>query len=293
MKNQAEKKNPYDMITDQIIAKLEEGEIPWNKPWVSAGASRNLVSKKAYRGINILLLSMTGFDSPYWMTFKQAKSLGGSVRKGAKGTTIVFWKILKREDEDGKEQTIPFLRTYNVFNLEQCQDIDESKIPQANKEPLDFNPIEACENIVKQWFSCPEIRHGGNGASYRPSLDYITMPNKENFKSETGYYASLFHEMVHSTGHESRLNRPELMRVVSFGSEDYSKEELVAEMGASFLCGAAGIQKETIGNATAYIQSWLSKLKDDNKLIVHASGQAQRAVDSILGTTFEEVKEAA
>lgn len=273
----------YEIITNQIIEKLEAGVIPWEKPWDGDYAPKNFASGKAYRGINTILLGMQPFSCPYWATFKQIKDKKGTVKKGAKSTMVVFWKWVEmKKDEDDESTTkkeVPFLRYYRVFNLEQTEGIEWEKT--IEHEEREITPIEECENVVRDFESMPEVKHGGGSAFYSPLEDYIQVPEMNDFKSSEGYYSTMFHEMVHSTGHESRLNRSGITDHNSFGSKDYSKEELVAEIGASFLCGFTGIKNETIDNSASYIKSWLRALKNDVKMVVRASGQAQKAVDYI------------
>lgn len=275
----------YEIINDRILEQLEKGEIPWKKPWQTQGELPvNLASGKPYRGINIILLTMAGHASPYWVTFKQAKKLGGHVKKGATAMPVLFWKICEREtdkkDEDGKPITekYPVARYYSVFNVEQCKGIDYPKPDKKNHEP-----IKACEKLVDGMKDKPPIEHAGSRAFYRPSTDSITVPEQGFFDKIEGYYSTLFHELVHSTGHESRIKRAGVTDGALFGSEKYSKEELIAEFGACFLCGIAGIETKTIENSAAYIQSWKKRITDEPKLLIHASANAQKAVDYIQG----------
>ena len=284
----------HEMITERVINAIEDAirngtSAPWQKPWFQQGIPTNLVSKKPYRGINVFLLSMMGFVSPYFLSFKQVKSLGGKVKKGEKAIPVIFWKqIVVNEDEQGnkldKPKTIPLLRYYNVFNVEQTEGIDEKKIPTVERRG--FNPIQDAESIVANMPNCPNITHDMARAYYMPSLDVVNMPKHELFKSEKGYYSTLFHELVHSTGHAARLNRKEVTNVNSFGSHDYSIEELVAEMGAVFLCNEIGLENQ-FDNSVAYLKSWLGKLKDDTKMLITASGRAQKAVDYIMDRMYK------
>lgn len=274
----------YEIITEKIIEQLEQGTVPWHKPWISE-YPKNLISKKEYRGINVFLLGASKYSSPYWLSYKQAKQLGGNVKKGEKSTIVVFWKQIKVKDKnpDNTEETkktIPFLRYYRVFNVEQCENIDEKKIPVTEINP-DFQPIAACEETVMNMQNKPEIRYQDSRAFYHPSGDYVNMPNPKTFQKEEFYYSVLFHELGHSTGHKSRLARKDFDKGF-FGNEVYSKEELCAEMTAAFLCGHHKIEMKTIDNSAAYIKSWLRKLKDDVKMIVLAAAQAQKAADYIL-----------
>lgn len=271
----------YEIITEKIIKKLEAGRIPWKKQWRSQG-EQNLVSKKGYRGINLLLLSDSDFSSQYWLTFKQAQDLKGKVKKGEKGTQIVFWKIFQEEDADGgeKDKKIFMLRYYTVFNLDQCEGIEMPK-----EERNEINPIATCEAIVKGYATMSTLKtNQQDKAFYNPREDFISLQNKNTFRSAEGYYSALFHEMVHSTGHEARLNRFDSKTYKRpFASTDYSKEELIAELGNAYLCAEAGIDNTELTNNAAYIQSWLQALKNDKKLLFSASSQAIKATNYILG----------
>jgi antirestriction protein ArdC len=294
----AAKPNIYQIVTDRIIHSLKAGVIPWEKPWKTphfhgGPFPRNFRTGKPYRGVNVLLLWSSPYSSPFWLTFKQAQELKGTVRKGEKGTQIVFYKQLhnRRNDEratDENKKRAPFvLCYYTVFNVEQC---DGLTLPQID-QPGTTNEIETdetCEAIVTEWVNRPALHLTSEHeyrAYYSQSTDSVHMPARSRFVDAPHFYSTLFHELVHSTGHESRLNRT---FGAGFGDELYSKEELIAEMGAAFLCAIAGIANEhTDRNTTAYIQNWISQLQEDNRLIVQAAANAQRAVDSILGTTFE------
>lgn len=271
-------------VTDAIIDRLEKGTVPWHKPWKSRfSLPVNLASGRPYRGINAFALAMQPYRSRYWLTLRQAAQLGGSVRCGERGTTVIFWTWLEKD-----EDRIPFLRYYTVFNAEQC---DGLKLPEPAPVP-EIHPIDAAEKIVAEFRNGPRIERVGNQALYRPPADTILMPVRESFESSEEYYSTLFHELTHSTGHESRLARPTLVDLCPFGSTNYSKEELVAEMGAALLCGEAGIENRTIDNSAAYIGGWLKKLQDDRRLLIVAAAQAQKAADLILGRTHEEEQRA-
>ena len=279
----------YDIVTERIIQQLEAGVAPWRKPWTSSEPS-NFVSKKAYRGINVFLLSCSGYASPYFLTYKQATQLGGQVRKGEHGHLVVFWKWnnpvrkLDKQDEDtpqAKTRNAPILRYYTVFNVEQC---DGLTLPETGRT---IEPLEAAEAVVSGYTDAPKIQ-GGQQASYSPTQDTVTMPARNTFESAPAYYSTIFHELAHSTGHKSRLNRKEVAEsVISFGSNDYSREELVAEMGAAMLCGKAGLN-ETVPQSAAYLKHWLGRLKEDSRLIVMAAASAQKAADWILGQRPEK-----
>ncbi len=293
------KKSVYEIVTERILEKLEQGTVPWRKPWAGGGCPKNLVSGKEYRGVNVWLLGSQDFSSPYWVTFKQAKQLGGTVRKGERSTPCIFWKFLNRDTENpvtGEIQSkqIPLIRYYSVFNVEQCDDISHKRLEAQQEEPAPFNRIEAAEAILASYPDAPLISQDGRGSAYyRPSTDSIHIPERETFTTEAHFYATLFHEMTHSTGHESRLARPGVSNPIRYGSHEYSQEELVAEMGAAFLLAEAGIDSESLtSNSAAYVASWLNALKNDPKLVVLAGAQAQKAADHITGRAFEGTLEA-
>jgi len=273
----------YKIITNRIIDQLEQGFVPWHKTWAgSPETAKNLISGQPYRGLNSLLLNCLSFTSPYFLTFKQAKGLGGNVKKGEKGIPVIFWKFIEKENDGGRKKSIPICRYYTVFNITQCENIE---IPQQEElNQIEFNPIEKADQIVKSYKGKPEIKHESQRAFYSPSNDVINMPAKNSFESSENYYSVLFHEMAHSTGHEKRLNREEVSEPHFFGDEVYSREELTAEITSLFLSCDAGISCEKIfKNSTAYIQNWIDKLRNDKRLIISASGKAQKAVDYILG----------
>ena len=227
-------KNPtYDRITDRIIALLEQGTVPWQKPWKArTGLPRNFVSQKPYRGINVFLLLAMMYESPLWITFRQVSQLGGSVRKGEKACPVVFWKQLSVEDKNsGEEKKKYLLRFYHVFNVNQCDGL------KIGTEPVQesVNGIVKPDEIVANMPQPPAMKHGMTHAYYSPCEDYVGLPLRERFERTESYYATVFHELVHSTGHEKRLKRPTLTESAGFGSNPYCKEELIAEMGAAFL----------------------------------------------------------
>jgi len=260
---------------------LESGTVPWRKTW-NAGSSmpKNIVSKKEYRGVNIFLLACSEFSSPYWMTYKQCVDKGGHIIKGSKSTPVIFWKWLEPKETDATDTgKIPMLRFYNVFNLEQTEGIE----PPVTTETINtFTPIERAEQIMAGMPLLPEIKYGGGRASYSPVLDYVKLPVPTSFELPEEYYSTAFHELSHATGHESRVGRKGVTETSYFGSHEYSKEELVAEMSASFLSAHAGIENTTIENSAAYIAGWLKALKNDKALLIHAAAQAQKASDYIL-----------
>lgn len=277
----------YQTITDQIVGMLEKGVAPWRSQINGAGAAgmpKNIASGKAYRGVNTFMLAIQaqikGYDSAFWGTYKQIQEMGGQVRKGEKSTMVVFWKQWQIQDQaTGEDKKIPLLRYYNVFNLSQCDGI---KAPDAATfTPSPFTPIEQAASIVAGYADGPEVKCGGTIAFYRPSDDSVTMPAPERFETSESYYAVLFHELSHSTGHASRLHRE--MKSLGLDSEKYGKEELVAEMSAAFLCAECGITPATIDNTASYLAGWIKVLKGDKKLVIQAAGAAQKAADWIKG----------
>jgi antirestriction protein ArdC len=273
----------YERITERIVSLLEQGTVPWHKPWtVKTGLPRNLISKKPYRGINVFLLMAMSYESPHWLTFRQAIQLGGNVMKGEKSCPVVFWKRMKNEDEESDEpKKAPLLRLYHVFNLAQCEGLKDA--PGEIQMPV-TKPAE----IVAGMPQPPVVKHGMAQAFYSPHEDCVGMPERERFDGEASYFATLFHELIHATGSEKRLNRASLTERNGFGSNPYCKEELIAELGSAFLCGYADIVDRTIDNSAAYLEGWLKQFQNDRTLIVSAAAQAQKAADFILGRTFAE-----
>ena len=279
------KTNVYEMVTERIIAELEKGVIPWEKPWtgVRSGAY-NRVSKRPYSLLNQMLLKHTG----EYATYKQWQDLGGQVKKGEKSEIVVFWKIFETEEtnkDTGEKETkkIPLLRYYNVFHISQVEGVEPLKPEPLNDE---VEPIEEADKIITDYITREHIEFTecrSNEAYYSPSSDRVVVPMKEQYKVINEYYSTTFHELTHSTGHKSRLNRLETGAVAAFGGTEYSKEELVAEIGSASLMNLLGIETvKTFRNSAAYIQSWLQVLRNDNKFIVSASSKAEKAVNYIL-----------
>ena len=231
----------YDLINNRIMELLQQGTVPWRKTWnATSNQPKNLISKKEYRGINIFMLACMPYGSQYWMTFKQCQDRGGHVRKGEKSTPVIFWKWLDRNDAGNDDADtvavngkIPMLRYYSVFNLEQTEGIEAPPIPETIIQP--FTPIERAEQIIAAMPLRPDIHYGGNQPAYSPVLDYVKMPVRESFESPEEYYATYYHELIHATGHAKRVGRKGILEPSFFGSHEYSKEELVAEMGAALL----------------------------------------------------------
>ncbi len=276
--------NVYEIVTEKIIAQLESGVAPWRKPWKTS-EPMNLVSQKAYRGINTFLLGSQGMPSKYWLSYAQATKLGGTVKPGEHASLVVFWNIgrEKLNPKTGKLQKPFMLRYYNVFNLSLTDGI-ASKLGLVEASALPLEDIPMCERMVADMPNAPTIEIGKtNQASYSPRLDRVAMPSKALFSKSAEFYSTLFHELTHSTGHSSRLSRDGVTDVTRFGSETYSKEELIAEMGSAMLCAVTGIEPVTLENSAAYLKSWISVLKGDSKLLVTAASAAQKAADFIRG----------
>lgn len=271
----------YAIITDRVIGLLEAGVCPWRQPWKSV-PPQNAASGHEYRGINAMLLGSLSFPTAQYVSFKQARDMGGTVRKGEHGFPAVYWKMLEVEDRDsGKAKRVPLLRYYTVFNIAQCDGLDFPA--PAPREPA------PAASLVASYANGPTVEHRGDRAFYAPALDSVVMPPRETFESEASYWHVLYHEMIHSTGHKVRLDRFQADDQFQFSSASYSREELVAEMGASFLSSEAGLSAD-IENATSYLAGWLRALKapKGERLIVEAAGKAARAADLILGRTREE-----
>lgn len=274
----------YEMVTERIVKLLESGVVPWRRPWRS-GAAVNWLTQKPYRGINALLL-----EAGEYATFKRITEAGGTVKKGAKGEIVVFWKWLEKKDEEtGETEKIPLLRYYKVFNIAtQCEGLESRR----NSEPAyEHDPIEEAERLVTGYADRPPIHFAPGRAFYRPGDDMISVPPIADYKQPEEYYCTLFHELVHSTGHTQRLNRSGITELAAFGDENYSKEELIAEIGAAMMCGVCGIDNTTIENSASYINGWLRALKDDQRMIVLAAGKAQRAADYMQDISFTDGEE--
>jgi antirestriction protein ArdC len=300
----------YQIVTDKIISLLEQGTIPWRRPWATSnGIPRNLITNKEYRGVNVFLLGCQEYSSPYWLSYKQVISKNGNVRKGEKASLVVFYQFHSKaaagstgetNSESGPEFTnaalntkrrskpLFLLRYYSVFNLEQCEGISG---PPSEVQLHQFTPIEKAEQIVVGMINKPALQYGASRASYSPVKDIIRMPAGNQFESNERFYSVLYHELGHSTGHISRLARKEVMEQNNFGSQDYSAEELCAELSASMLCAVAGISNETIEMSASYIESWLSAFRANKRMLVSAAAKAQKAADYILNRRLDESAE--
>ena len=277
------KKSVYEIITERIIEQLENGVIPWQKPWTGThSGAYNRISNKPYSLLNQMILKHGG----EYATFKQWSDLGGKIRKGEKSEVVTFWKIqpYEEENENGEKviKQIPLLRYYNVFHNSQVDGVE----PKEQLKISELEPIEEAEKIKTEYINRERLKifeKATNTAFYTPTFDYIEVPCKEQYQNIEEFYSTLFHEMIHSTGHKNRLDRLETGASAHFGSETYSKEELVAELGSATLVNMLGIETEkSFKNSSGYIQDWLQVLKNDNKFIVSASSRAEKAVKYIL-----------
>lgn len=278
----------YREITDRIIAQMEQGIIPWQKPWIACGRAISRRTSKPYSLLNQMLLGRPG----EYLTFKQCQEAGGKVRKGEKASMVVFWKWIEQEDkETGEVKAIPFLRYYNVFHISQCEGV-AAKHTYEIAFPNGADTLEAAQKIIHDYLSREGVKllhKESDRAFYRPSTDEIVLPILNQFINTAEYYSTVFHELTHSTGHEKRLNR--LNRAAFFGTEDYGKEELVAEIGAATLVNHVGLETPaSFRNNAAYVHNWLKVLKNDKRFIVSAAVKAEKAVNLILNQTNEALR---
>lgn len=290
----------YRIVLEHILAELEKGVVPWRKPWKVDGlAPTSLASRRPYRGINVFLLAARGASTPWWLTFRQVQDLGGRIRRGESHTKVVLWRWVDSREEAATEGELatprrsrrPLLRYYRVFNLDQTEGIPAERIPRLEAPPR----VLRAEEVVAGFAGGPTLRHRiGDCAGYSPLSDTVTLPPIEAFATTAGYYGTLFHECVHATGHAKRLARPAFERnlVAPKGSDEYAREELVAELGAAFLCGEAGVEPD-LDQSAAYLEGWRSKISRNPRLLLTAAQQAQRAADLILGRDAEELPVAA
>jgi len=289
----------YDEVSNRIIAMIEKGVAPWRKTWSTYGLARNYVSGRLYTGINYILMNNTEHPIPYFATFNQIKELGGSIKKGSEANMVIYFKVYYKDSDDktltpevakiryqkGEDiRVLKFIRYYNVFNVGDIEgiEIDHSRFPEVKLS--NNEKISRCEEIIMNMPNPPDLRQiDANRAYYSPELDVVNITSIKPFRSAEFYYATFFHELVHSTGHASRLAREEVMNPQKFGGIPYSKEELVAEMGASFLCSSVQIDYDSIvENNAAYLAGWLKVLKEDCKFIFKVASEAQKAADYIL-----------
>jgi len=285
-------KDVYTKITNIIIEQLKKGIIPWESPNINGVKAQNIVTDHCYSGVNPLILQMS--DTPFFMTFKQAKALKAKIKKGASSLPVVFWKVVEKSDinKDGEEESnkLFVLKYYNVFKITDIENLPEKILKKAETLIINNKKIISCENIINNYSDAPKIKgfipnSSMISNSYSPTFDFLYMQPINLFKSENHYYSTIFHELTHSTGHESRLNRL-TKDSIKFGSKVYAKEELIADLGAAFLMAEAG-QQVNYKNKAAYIQNWLQALENDHRMIVSAAGKAEKAVNHILNKEGE------
>lgn len=277
--------NVYEIITQRILDKMEEGHIPWKKPWIGSAGSYNIVSKKAYSITNQILLDHRGA----YATFKQWQDLGGKIKKGAKSEIVIFWKMqeIEEKDEDNGEirkKKVPLLRYYRVFHISDVEGVEQPE----KEEKFDTEPIQAAEDLLDSYIRREKITlnilKDGSSAFYRPSDDSISIPEISQFKMAEEYYSAIFHECSHSTMKKNRCDREEENKKSHFGNAVYSREELVAEISSAAILNNLKIETpETFTNSAAYIQGWSRALQKDPKLFVTASARAEKAANYILG----------
>lgn len=295
----------YEMAAAAVIAAMDRGQIPWRMPWKAGNGAlpQNLATRRPYRGINVFLLAMAGYDSPYWMTYKQATALGAQVRKGEKSTTAVLWKQTRQDlktaaqiaqaradglkvkkDDRGTYVLRILARAFPLFNAAQVDGITDVPAVESIAD-VAWEPTARAEEIAAGYAHGPSVGEGGTSATYAPVRDHVQMPDRGRFDTATDWHATLFHELAHSTGHADRLNRPDLLdQDATFGSKKYAREELTAEMGAAMLCAVAGIDTAPLIEQTAaYVQHWQQAIGEDPKIVVIAAQRAQKACDRILG----------
>lgn len=290
---------PYELVTNQIVQLLEQGTVPWRQPWRNNGMPASMSTSKPYRGVNVFLLNMAStlgaYNNRHFGTYRQVAALGGQVRKGERSHTIVFWKrdtkVVVDDAGDEQRKSWAMLRYFRVFNADQADWPDG--LPERFAPPplTDHDPIVDAQRIFDEYIErdgAPTFRMGGDHAYYSPADDLVNVPLLGRFTSPAAFYSACFHESTHSTGHRKRLAREGVLAPHSMQTAPYAREELIAEMGAAMLCAVAGIEQDTLEASAAYLDHWLSALKGDQKLIVSAAGAAQRAVDHILGTDFDE-----
>jgi antirestriction protein ArdC len=277
-------RDAYETITRRILELLDKGVVPWRQPWRS-GWPHNLFSKRDYRGINVFLLVNAGFGSAGWATANQIRKHGGRIRVDQleRPSRVFFmrpnqWWVWNEPQHIGWQEEGILCKVYEVWNWEQTEGLDDHA-----PKPSQTKPVELAEQLVNGMPCPPAIKRHPRHACYYPREDVVAVPPDSQFQQREEYYCTLFHELIHATGHESRLERASLRQFKQFGDHDYSQEELVAELGAAMLCGLAGIAPKTIENSAAYIQSWLRVLKNEKSFVVRASGFAQKACDYIRG----------
>jgi antirestriction protein ArdC len=284
--------NVYQMVNDRIMELLQQGTVPWRRPWdAKFSFPRSLSTGKEYKGINMFLLASLSYSSPWFGTFNEIKSRGGHVKRGEHAVPVIFWRIINTPDQDNSEKIhkIPMLRYYQVFHV--ATQSEGVKLPEPEEETVkEFSPIDTAEMIIQNMPLRPEIRYGKDRAYYSVSQDIVYMPPKESFESPEELYSTTFHEISHSTMAEHRLNRKATMKIVSWGDESYAREELCAAMSEGYLCAYAGIEQKTIANLASYVAGWMKAIKDDKTLFLHAAQAAQKSADYILNKQEDHIE---
>ena len=267
----------FAVLTERLIEQLEKGIIPWRTPWSNAGIPRNLVSKHPYRGINLIVLASLGYAENVFVSFNQLKEIGAKPKTDEKACPVMFWKFPPKE-EDTVVRKKPTLHYYSVFNITQCEDIPDSFQLSPTKV---LGSIDTCEHVVSNMPQCPAIQNKMKTAFYDPLHDYINVPKQNTFATEEGYYTCLFHQLIHATGHHSRLGRKDLVELPEFGYSNFSHEELVAEIGTGYLQSYTGVLEE-FSPSQEYLSGWIKRFKEDKHFAYSAAAKAQQAVDFIL-----------
>jgi antirestriction protein ArdC len=302
----------YEKINQIVIEGLQKDGLKWFKPWKDTNGDfqlpMNYVTERSYSGMNIFLLSACAreFSCNEWLTFKQISALGKKLNKGSKSTSVYYFHISYRDTDTGKFYVslkalqddgldpnadniskVFSLKEYRVFNVDQVEDLEPKRVTpkeDGTEDGLEFTPIQKAENVLNNFKTIPDITFNENSAYYSPSKDIVNMPKQTQFVDPDSYYKTLFHELVHSTGHKSRLNRSSLNEIAHWGDAVYAKEELVAEIGSMYLSTLCELNsKDSDDNSSAYLQGWIKKLKESKKMAVEAMQNATKAVDYILG----------
>jgi len=273
------RKDVFGVISEKITGQLMQGNVPWQKPW--SQQPTNLITKKPYRGINVILLGMEEYEHNFFLSFDQVHGIGGKVKKGSKGHPVMYWRKANDGTDGQKNGSYDY---YTVFNIAQCENIPESYLSVVSETPAHPSP----EYIIASMPNCPKIQHKELRAYYEVVDDIVHMPKKGNIKKTTEYYAMLFRQLVHSTGHDSRLGRAGLVEMHELSNDaTFSKEDLVADIGVCFLMSITGLPIK-FQNGPGYVPGWLGKFKGNKRLISIAAGEAQKAVDYILNSFGKE-----
>lgn len=284
-------KDIYNEVTERIISALQQGEVPWRRPWEESmprlGQHRNAFTEHVYTGVNAIVTFLSNYRDPRWCTYHQAEQAGGHVRRGEKSTRLLFMKSVRKTDEaTGETSHVQYARAFWAFNVEQCEGLDLQPAEDYKPPAQTTGRHDEAERTILDYCESQRVRYKeqGNRAYYDPMWDSVTVPPFESFTTPEGYYSVAFHELAHSTGHHSRLDRFRDNKEAAHGLEDYSKEELTAELGSCFSLAELGIQSPELGeNQAAYLRGWLQALQDDRRMIVSASSHGWKAAQMVLG----------